>query len=82
MGERERIGGEGQRRGKVSRERKRRERREGGKENRERAVSFFLRKGSLQIKMTSFSCIGHLIPMNLQLKAEVADKRRAKRRYC
>lgn len=50
--------------------------------DRERTVSPFMRKGSLQIRMTEFSCSGHFIPMNLQLNAEVTNKRRAKRRYC
>lgn len=50
--------------------------------DRERTVSPFMRKGSLQVRMTEFSCSGHFIPMNLQLNAEVANKRRAKRRYC
>lgn len=50
--------------------------------DRERTVSPFMRKGSLQIRMTEFNCSGHFIPMNLQLNAEVANKRQAKRRYC
>lgn len=50
--------------------------------DREWTVSPFMRKGSLQIRMTEFSCSGHFIPMNLQLNAEMVNKRRAKRRYC
>lgn len=44
------------------------------RQDRERTVSPFMRKGSLQIKMTSFSCAALLIPMNSQLNAEVADE--------
>lgn len=49
--------------------------------DRQRTVSPFVGKGSLHSNGTQFSCAGCLIPMNLQLNAEVADKRQAKRRY-
>lgn len=49
--------------------------------NRGRAVPLWWKR-RLETKITELGYAGQLIPMNSQLKTEVTDKGRGKRRYC